>query len=181
MLDALAETLGLSTGQLKAIQSAVVVLIVVVLRRVVLRIIHSRIQDPEVWYRARKIATYTSTLLVLFFLLRIWLIQLENFATFLGLLSAGVAIVLSDVLKNLAGWAYLLTRRPFRAGDRVEIGDHAGDVIDIPVFRFSLLETGCRPTSRPAGSSTYPTVWYSPCPSPISRKVSASSGTRYRC
>jgi small-conductance mechanosensitive channel len=141
-LEALAETLGLSTGQLKAIQSALVVLIVVLLRWVVLRIIHRRIQDPEVWYRARKIATYTATLIVVFFLLRIWLIQFENFATFLGLLSAGVAIALSDVLKNLAGWAYILTRRPFRTGDRIEIGDHAGDVIDIRVFRFSILEIG---------------------------------------
>jgi len=142
VLEALAETLGLSTGQLKAIQSAVVVLIVVLVRWVALRIIHHRIQDPEVWYRARKIATYTSTLLVFFFLLRIWLIQFENFATFLGLLSAGVAIALYDVLKNLAGWAYILPRRPFRTGDRIEIGDHAGDVIDIRVFRFSILEIG---------------------------------------
>ena len=63
-MEALAENLGLSTGQLKAIQSTVVVLVVVLLRWVVLRIIHRRIQDPEVWYRARKIATYTATLLV---------------------------------------------------------------------------------------------------------------------
>jgi small-conductance mechanosensitive channel len=121
-MEALAENLGLSAGQLKAIQSTVVVLVVVLLRWVVLRIIHRRIKDPEFWYRARKIATYT--------------------ATFLGLLSAGVAIALSDVLKNLAGWAYILTRRPFRTGDRIEIGDHAGDVIDVRVFRFSILEIG---------------------------------------
>lgn len=141
-MDALAENLGLSTGQLKAIQSVVVVLVIVLLRWVVLRVIHRRIEDPEVWYRARKIATYTATLLVFIYLLRIWLIQFENFATFLGLLSAGVAIALSDVLKNLAGWAYILARRPFRTGDRIEIGDHAGDVIDVRVFRFSILEIG---------------------------------------
>jgi small-conductance mechanosensitive channel len=141
-LEALAETLGLSTGQLKAIQSTLVVLVLVLLRWVVLRIIHRRIQDPEVWYRARKIATYTVTLITVFFLLRIWLIQFENFATFLGLLSAGVAIALSDVLKNLAGWAYILARRPFRVGDRIEVGDNTGDVIDIRVFRFSILEIG---------------------------------------
>jgi small-conductance mechanosensitive channel len=47
---------------------------------------------------------------------------------------------LSDVLKNLAGWAYIVVRRPFKPGDRIEIGDFAGDVIDIRVFRFSLLE-----------------------------------------
>lgn len=142
VVEALAENLGLSTGQLKAIQSAVVVLVLVLLRWVVLRIIHRRIQDPEVWYRARKIATYTVTFLAFFFLLRIWLIQFENFATFLGLLSAGVAIALSDVLKNLAGWVYILTRRPFRTGDRIEIGEHSGDVIDVRVFRFSILEIG---------------------------------------
>lgn len=141
-MEALAETLGLSTGQLKAVQSIVLVLVVVLLRWVVLRVIHRRIEDPEVWYRARKIATYSATFIVLFFLLRIWLIQFENFATFLGLLSAGVAIALSDVLKNLAGWAYILTRRPFRVGDRIEVGDNAGDVIDIRVFRFSILEIG---------------------------------------
>ena len=141
-LETLAENLGLSTGQFKAVQSAVVILVLVLLRWVTLRIIHRRIQDPEVWYRARKIATYTVTLLAFFFLLRIWLIQFENFATFLGLLSAGVAIALSDVLKNLAGWAYILTRRPFRTGDRIEIGDHSGDVIDVRVFRFSILEIG---------------------------------------
>ena len=77
-MDALAETLGLSTGQLKAIQSAIVVLIVVSLRWAVLRIIHSRIQDPEVWYRARKIVTYTSTFIIIFLLLRIWLIELKE-------------------------------------------------------------------------------------------------------
>ena len=33
-----------------------------------------------------------------------------------------------------------MLRRPFKAGDRIEIGPHAGDVIDIRLFRFSLLE-----------------------------------------
>ena len=141
-MEAFADALGLSPGQLKAVQSVFVVLVVVLLRWVVLRIIHRRIEDPEVWYRARKIATYTATLIIVFVLLRIWLIQFENFATFLGLLSAGVAIALSDVLKNLAGWVYILARRPFRVGDRIEIGDNAGDVIDVRVFRFSILEIG---------------------------------------
>jgi len=141
-VEAFAENLGLSVGQLKVIQSVLVILVVVLLRWIVLRIIHRRIEDPEVWYRARKIATYTSTFIIVFILLRIWLIEFENFATFLGLLSAGVAIALSDVLKNLAGWVYILARRPFRVGDRIEIGEHAGDVIDVRVFRCSVLEIG---------------------------------------
>jgi small-conductance mechanosensitive channel len=141
-MDSFAENLGLTVGQWKAVQSVVLVVVVVLLRWIVLRIIHRRMEDPEYWYRARKIATYTSTVIIVFSLLRIWLIEFENLATFLGLLSAGVAIALSDVLKNLAGWIYILTRRPFRVGDRVEIGEHSGDVIDVRVFRFSILEIG---------------------------------------
>ena len=141
-MEAFAENLGLSVGQLKAVQSVIVVVVVVLVRWLVLRIIHRRIEDPEVWYRARKIATYTATLIIIFSLLRIWLIEFENLATFLGLLSAGVAIALSDVLKNLAGWVYILARRPFRVGDRIEVGEVAGDVIDVRVFRFSILEIG---------------------------------------
>ena len=141
-MDTFADNLGLTVGQWKAIQSVVLIVAVVVVRWIVIRIIHRRIEDPEVWYRTRKIATYTATVIIVITLLRIWLIEFENLATFLGLLSAGVAIALSDVLKNLAGWVYILARRPFRVGDRIEIGEHSGDVIDVRVFRFSILEIG---------------------------------------
>ncbi len=141
-MEGISESLGLTIGQLKAVQSVVLILLVVLLRWVVVRIIQHRIEDPEVWYRTRKISTYTATVIIAFVLLRIWLVDFDNFATFFGLLSAGVAIALSDVLKNLAGWVYILTRRPFRIGDRIEAGDFAGDVIDVRVFRFSMLEIG---------------------------------------
>jgi small-conductance mechanosensitive channel len=43
---------------------------------------------------------------------------------------------------NIAGWVFLITRRPFTLEDRIQIGEHRGDVIDIRVFAFSLLEVG---------------------------------------
>lgn len=44
------------------------------------------------------------------------------------------------MLKNVAGWVLIVFRRPFKVGDRIEIGPNSGDVIDIGVFRFSLQE-----------------------------------------
>ncbi|HMB00489.1 MAG TPA: mechanosensitive ion channel family protein, partial [Spirochaetota bacterium] len=64
--------------------------------------------------------------------------------TYFGLLSAGIAIALKDILTNFAGWIFILIKRPFEAGDRVEIGDYCGDVIDLRVFQFTLLELGKR-------------------------------------
>ncbi len=61
---------------------------------------------------------------------------------FYSLVVAGIAIALKDIFLNLAGWLFIVWRRPFAVGDRVQIGEHAGDVIDVRVFQFTLNEIG---------------------------------------
>lgn len=116
------------------------ILIVAIARIALLRAFIPRLETDEARFRLRKNSLYVGWSLLLVVLLAIWFTQLGNVGSFIGILSAGIAIALSDVLKNLAGWIYILFRRPFKPGDRVEIGEFAGDVIDIRVFRFSLLE-----------------------------------------
>lgn len=55
---------------------------------------------------------------------------------------SGLAIALSDPITNVAGWIFIFWRRPFEVGDRIQIGEHAGDVIDARIFQFTLLEIG---------------------------------------
>ena len=62
--------------------------------------------------------------------------------TYLGLLSAGIAIALKDPISNLFGWLYLLWQKPFEVGDRIQIGNVIGDVIDQRIFSFLLIEVG---------------------------------------
>ncbi|GAB4333780.1 MAG: mechanosensitive ion channel [Flammeovirgaceae bacterium] len=78
-------------------------------------------------------------LLCLFF---IWFENIDSFITLIGLFSAGLAISLKDPLANIAGWYFILWRKPFKVGDRVQIGNFSGDVVDIRLFQFSLLEIG---------------------------------------
>ena len=120
--------------------STLVLVIIFALRYLVLRAVVPRLADTEVVYRARKLSFYVAVGLLLFFLGWIWTRQLANVGSFIGLLSAGIAIALSDVLKNVAGWVLIVFRRPFKVGDRIEVGADAGDVIDIGVFRFTLME-----------------------------------------
>ena len=49
---------------------------------------------------------------------------------------------MKDLISDIAGWAFILIRRPFTLGDRIQIGDTAGDVIDVRVFQFTILEIG---------------------------------------
>ena len=72
----------------------------------------------------------------------VWLEAFDDLTTYLGLVSAGLAIALADLLKNIAGWFYILVRRPFRVGDRIEIDGVQGDVVDVRIVRFSLIEIG---------------------------------------
>jgi small-conductance mechanosensitive channel len=49
---------------------------------------------------------------------------------------------LKDPVVNIAGWLFILIRRPFSIGDRIEIGNLKGDVIDMRIFQFTLNEIG---------------------------------------
>lgn len=135
--------LGLSPQtQLRLLESLAVVAGLVLLRWAVLRVVQRRVSDPRDRYRWSTGATYTTVILGAGLGARIWLVDFSGFATYLGLLSAGIAIALKDPLTNLAAWLFILWRRPFEVGDRVQLGQFAGDVVDIRLFQFALLEIG---------------------------------------
>jgi small-conductance mechanosensitive channel len=112
------------------------------LRRLVLRFLRPRFEDPKSHYKLGKTSAYVVYVLGAILLLEIWLETLGNLGTFLGLLSAGLAIALKDLVSNLAGWLFILVRQPFTVGDRIQIGEHRGDVVDLRIFQFTLLEIG---------------------------------------
>ena len=122
--------------------SLLFLLLIFTLRYLILRTVVARVADAEAAFRARKLSFYISVTLLIFVLASLWTQHLTGAGSFIGLLSAGIAIALSDVLKNMAGWLLILFRRPFKVGDRIEVGPNSGDVIDIGVFRFSLMEIG---------------------------------------
>ncbi|BDV42987.1 mechanosensitive ion channel protein MscS [Geotalea uraniireducens] len=122
--------------------SLTIILVLWLVRRLILKAVWRRTENSRIRYQWRKISNYTAVTLGLLFLGRIWFQQFESVMTFLGLLSAGLAIAMKDPLVNVAGWLFILWRRPFDVGDRIQIGPHAGDVIDIRVFQFTLTEIG---------------------------------------
>lgn len=124
------------------LRSLVLILIVLVARALALRLVRSRVDDIRSQHRWRRIITYTAILLIVFMVGREIYEGVANLATFLGLVSAGLAIALRDPVVNLGGWVYIIWSRPFVVGDRIQIGPHAGDVIDQRFFQIALLEIG---------------------------------------
>ena len=93
-------------------------------------------------YFLRRNTGYIYAILLFLAIAHIWISSFGSIATVLGLASAGVAIALHDVLANISGWIFILSRKPFQVGDRIQIGDTSGDVIDIRLFQFSVIEIG---------------------------------------
>ena len=126
----------------KIIVTLLVISIIWLVRSVVVHIVWKRTDDPRIRYVWRKGANYVAIALILLVGSSIWLENLKDLSTFLGLLSAGIAIALKDLIASFAGWVYIIVRRPFEVGDRMQAGEHAGDVIDISLFQFTLMEIG---------------------------------------
>jgi small-conductance mechanosensitive channel len=122
--------------------TAVTIVVLWVLRWGTLRVVHRRVEDPRTIYQWRKVTGYVGFGLGLWFVGFIWLDAMASLGTFLGLTTAGLAIALRDLVTGFAAWIFIVWRRPFELGDRIQIGTHAGDVVDIRLFAFTVLEIG---------------------------------------
>ena len=60
----------------------------------------------------------------------------------LGVLSLILGFALQTPITSLIGWVYLLVRQPYRVGDRIQIGEAKGDVIDVSYLDTTLWEFG---------------------------------------
>ena len=119
-----------------------VIFIIWLIRLLALKVVDRNVDDAAVRYRWRKNLSYVFAALTIFLIGTIWAEGFKSLGTFLGLLSAGLAIALRDPVSDFAGWIFILWRKPFDIGDRVEIGTVKGDIIDQRIFKFTVLEIG---------------------------------------
>lgn len=139
----LQDYLGLSPGiQNKLIATLVAIIILWFIRRFILWFSKKKFNDVQIIYRWRKTSLYIVFSIGFILVGRIWFEGFGSIATYLGLLSAGLAIALNQPVANLAGWAFIIWRKPFTVGDRIEINHITGDVIDIRIFQFTMMEIG---------------------------------------
>lgn len=120
--------------------SILLLVLVVILINVIVRTLFKRISATNVFYKSRKAVYYTASFIYIISMVFLWIDFAGSFSTYIGLLSAGIAIALKDIFSNLAAWLFILIRRPFSVGDRILIQGQRGDVIDVRLFQFSLIE-----------------------------------------
>jgi small-conductance mechanosensitive channel len=142
-VDRIGAVIGIRAETAWRVAGTVIVLLLwIVISRLSRRLIVRAVDEPASRFQMARVSGYVIAGVAVMAIARLWLQAMAGLATYLGLLSAGIAIALQDLLTNLAGWLFIVIRRPFRVGDRIQVGTNTGDVVDIRPFRFVMLEIG---------------------------------------
>ncbi len=99
----------------------------------------------------RVVVGFLSVIVVLFG----FVTQFNSLATFAGFITAGIAVGLQTILLSVAAYFFIIGRYGIKVGDRITIATVTGDVIDVGLVRFYMMElaglgTELNPTGRVA-------------------------------
>jgi small-conductance mechanosensitive channel len=96
----------------------------------------------------RKIALWSLSVVIVGFA---FASELGSIVTFAGLITAGLAVAMQSVLVSIVGYFFLIGKYGLRVGDRVQIGDVTGEVIELGLVRLHLMEIGGHGQLGPTG------------------------------
>jgi small-conductance mechanosensitive channel len=140
------KTLGIRLGVL-AVLLALVFTAAELWRRAVMRyVVDSRRRYQ--FLLLRKIALWSLVVVIVGFA---FASELGSIVTFAGLITAGLAVAMQSVLVSIVGYFFLIGKYGIRIGDRVQIGDVTGEVIELGLVRLYLMELGGHGLLGPTG------------------------------
>jgi small-conductance mechanosensitive channel len=126
----------------KCLAAVVGMLVIHGVFRVLERTLPRRFGRADSRYKVRKFIVFAGYVAILLFLVILFEDRLGRLSVTLGVVGAGVAVALQDVVASVAGAFSIGFSKLYTVGDRIQIGDTRGDVIDIGLLRTTLMETG---------------------------------------
>ncbi len=126
----------------RVVSTLFLVVLVFVLAAVLRRALTGKIDDTDLRYRARKVIGVIQWILVALVVAGSFSDKLGGIALSLGVVGAGVAFALQEVIASVAGRVAIQFQHFYSVGDRVQLGGIKGDVIDIGLLRTTIMEMG---------------------------------------
>ncbi|MEP7160757.1 MAG: mechanosensitive ion channel domain-containing protein [Dermatophilaceae bacterium] len=122
--------------------------------RGVRRVLGGDVADPRRFWARQGLQLVVAVILIVG-LLSIWITPQTDVSTGIGLISAGLAFALQQVIVSLAAYFVILRGDTFGVGDRITLGGVRGDVVRLGFLRTTIMEMG----QPPSVAAADPAVW----------------------
>jgi small-conductance mechanosensitive channel len=118
-----------------------------------------RATDRYTRVHVRRVVRYTTLVVAVFAVALEWRVFAGHAVLLVGLLSAGLAFSLQELVGAMAGWFNIVLGRLYRVGDRVQLAGVHGDVIDVSLLRTKLMEIGTAGEPLAEGETAPNDLW----------------------
>jgi small-conductance mechanosensitive channel len=102
----------------------------------------ARIEDASTRFTLQRVLHLVIGLVIAVIAISIIFVNWYAAAAALGVGSIIIGLAVQTPMKSFIAWIYILVRQPFRVGDRIQIGEATGDVIDVGYLDTTLWEFG---------------------------------------
>src|SRR5215207_482430 len=122
--------------------AAMLIILVVAIAKSIRVYLISEIENRPARFNLTRVLNLLMVLAIIVIILSLLSASWYTALISLGLLSLILGFALQTPITSFIGWIYLLIRQPYRVGDRIQIGEAKGDVIDVSYLDTTLWEFG---------------------------------------
>src|SRR5438046_737773 len=135
------------------LRGAVLVVIVLAIAKAISIYAIGRLDDAATRFTLRRIEHLLVALVVAVIVIGVVFVNWYTALISVGIGSVIVGLAVQTPMTSFLGWIYILVRRPYQVGDRIQIEDATGDVIDVSYLDTTLWEFGGEylSTDHPSG------------------------------
>jgi len=123
-------------------KAAMAVVLLLAIAKVVDVYLIGRLDSAVSRYTLRRVAKLVLALLIVLAFVSLVFSTWYTTLVSVGVFSLVLGLAVQTPMTSFLGWIYILARAPYRVGDRIQIGDAKGDVIDVSYLDTTLWEVG---------------------------------------
>src|SRR5689334_5901817 len=114
--------------------------IVLIVSKIIERLVVTRSHTKALVYNLVRLIHLITILIIAFLIISFLNNNWYSAAVSLGLISLLLGFALQTPISSLIGWLYIVIRVPYKVGDRIQIDQFTGDVVEIGYFDTTLWE-----------------------------------------
>lgn len=132
-----------NTTLIKAVKLIAWIFFIIFIISFIRKTLKKRIEDISIRYKAQKGVELIGYVLIIFLVLMAFTVDsIKDYTIIIGLFTAGITFTLQELILSIAGSFYIFFVRVYKPGDRIEINNIKGDVIDIDSIYTTIMEIG---------------------------------------